>query len=259
LEINPKLGNELDSQLKEGMRLWQKLARPNVMIKVPATKNGLGVVEGLIAQGINVNVTLIFSAEQYQQVVWAYLKGLNQLVKDGGDLRRVHSVASVFVSRLDSSVDKKLDEQSKAAFKGLAAVQNCEIIYHKFQKSFASGEFKALKLQGANLQRVLWASTATKDPKYSDIKYITELMAADTVNTVPDKTLDAVLDHGIAKLAMPGSVAGAQKAMEELRLLGIDVGMVCNQLLVDGLAAFEKSFEELTACIEEKQRSLLVK
>ncbi len=267
LEINPKLGNELESQLKEGRRLWQKLDRPNVMIKVPATKNGLGVVEGLIAQGINVNVTLIFSAEQYSQAVWAYLKGLNHLAQSGGDIRQVHSVASIFVSRIDTAIDKKLNEftakavdpKDSAAFKaigGIAAVHNCAIIYHKFRKSFGGNEFKALKLQGANIQRVLWASTGTKDAQYSDIKYITELIAADTVNTVPDKTLEAVLDHGVAKAAMPGDVAGAQKTIEQLRLNGIDVGMVCNQLLDDGLAAFEKSFEELTACIEEKSRRL---
>ena len=260
LEINPKLGNELDSQLEEGTRLWQKLNRPNVMIKVPATKNGLGVVEGLISQGINVNVTLIFSAEQYSQVVWAYLRGLDHLAKSGGDLKKVHSVASVFVSRTDTTVDKKLDGQAAgAALRGRAAVSNCEIVYHKFQKSFAGSEFKALKLKGANVQRVLWASTGTKDPQYSDIKYITELIAADTVNTVPDKTLDAVLDHGIAKMAIPKDVAGAQKTIEQLRLLGIDVGMVCNQLLDDGLASFEKSFEELTASIEEKRARLCAK
>jgi transaldolase/transaldolase/glucose-6-phosphate isomerase len=260
LEINPKLGNELDSQLKEGTRLWQKLDRPNVMIKVPATKNGLGVVEGLIAQGINVNVTLIFSAEQYNQVVWAYMEGLKHLAKSGGDLRKAHSVASVFVSRLDTSIDKKLDGEKLSAFlRGKAAVSNCEIIYHKFLKNFNGPEFKDLKSQGANVQRVLWASTGTKDAQYSDIKYITELIAADTVNTVPDKTLEAVLDHGIAKAAMPGDVAGAQKTIEQLRLLGIDVGMVCNQLLDDGLAAFEKSFEELTVCIEEKRSLLSVK
>ena len=152
-------------------------------------------------------------------------------------------------------------DPKKSALKarGMAAVQNCEIIYHKFRKSFGGSEFKALKLKGANVQRVLWASTGTKDPQYSDIKYITELIAADTVNTVPDKTLEAVLDHGVAKAAMPGDVAAAQKTIEQLRLLGIDVGMVCNQLLDDGLAAFERSFEELTACIEEKQARLLVK
>jgi transaldolase len=257
LEINPKLGNELDPQLKEGIRLWHKLNRPNVMIKVPATKNGLGVVEGLIAQGINVNVTLIFSAEQYSQVVWAYFKGLKQRVQNGGDISKVHSVASIFVSRVDTNVDKQLGE--KVSLKGKAAVSNCEIIYYKFQQSFSSEEFKSLKLKGANVQRVLWASTGTKDPQYSDIKYITELIAADTVNTVPDKTLEAVLDHGVAKKVMPGDVASAQKTIEQLRGLGIDVGMVCNQLLDDGLAAFEKSFEELTLCIDEKRARLLVK
>ena len=257
LEINPKLGNELDSQLEEGLRLWQKLARPNVMIKVPATRNGLGVVEALISQGINVNVTLIFSAEQYQEVVWAYLRGLKHLSQNGGDIKKVHSVASVFVSRLDTNIDKKLDGNS--SLKGKAAVGNCEIIYHKFMNSFSGGEFKALKLKGANVQRVLWASTGTKDPQYSDIKYITELIAPGTVNTVPDKTLEAVLDHGVAKQMMPGDVAAAQRIVEELRLKGIDVGLVCNQLLDDGLAAFEKSFEELTASIEEKSRRLLVK
>jgi transaldolase len=257
LEINPKLGNELESQLKEGIRLWQKLNRPNVMIKVPASKNGLVVAESLIAHGINVNVTLIFSAEQYTHVVWAYLKGLNRLSQSGGNLSQVHSVASIFVSRIDTSIDKKLDANS--ALRGLAAVKNCEIIYHKFQNSFCGSEFKDLKLKGANPQRVLWASTGTKDPQYSDIKYITELMAADTVNTVPDKTLEALLDHGIAKASMPGNVAGAQKIIEQLRLLGIDVGMVCNQLLVEGLAAFEKSFEDLTASIREKSERLCPK
>lgn len=270
LEINPQLGNEINSQLKEGLRLWQKLKRPNVMIKVPATKNGLAVVEGLITLGVNVNVTLIFSAEQYQQVVWAYLKGLNQLAKNGGDLKQVHSVASIFVSRLDTSVDKKLDEKAASAadekatsalraLRGKTAVCNCEIIYHKFRKSFDAAEFKALKHQGANAQRVLWASTGTKDPQYNDTKYVTELMAADTVNTVPDKTLEAVLDHGASGKAMPGDVALAQRTIEQLRLLGIDVGMVCHQLLEDGLAAFEKSFEELMACIDEKRARLLVK
>ena len=195
-----------------------------------------------------------FSAEQYQQVAWAYLKGLNHLAQNGGDIRQVHSVASIFVSRIDTSIDKKLDE--KSALRGRAAVQNCEIIYHKFQNSFGGDEFKVLKLKGANVQRVLWASTGTKDPQYSDIKYITELIAADTVNTVPDKTLEAVLDHGVAKVGLPGDVAGAQKTIEQLRLSGIDVGMTCNQLLDDGLAAFEKSFEELMVCIEEKQARL---
>ena len=204
LEINPKLGHELESQLKEGLRLWQKLNRPNVMIKVPATKNGLGVVEGLIAQGVNVNATLIFSAEQYSQVVWAYLKGLNVWPKKAGMLRR--SIRSLLFSSAAwiPALTKNWMKRGQRPLRGMAAVSNCEIIYHKFQKSFGGSEFKALKLKGANIQRVLWASTGTKDPRYSDIKYITELIAADTVNTVPDKTLEAVLDHGVAKAGDAG-------------------------------------------------------
>jgi transaldolase len=217
LEINPKLGHELEDQLKEGLRLWKKLNRPNVMIKVPATKNGLGVVEGLIAQGVNVNVTLIFSAEQYSDVVRAYLKGLSRLAQSGGDLKKVHSVASIFVSRIDTTIDKWLDEHNLSVLRGQAAVANSEIIYHKFEQAFSSDEFKALKAKGANVQRVLWASTGTKDPKYSDIKYVTELIARDTVNTLPDKTLTAVLDHGVAKIALPGDTAKAQNLVTQLR------------------------------------------
>jgi transaldolase len=265
LEINPQLANELDAQLKEGLRLWKKLNRPNVMIKVPATKNGCAVFEGLIAQGVNVNVTLIFSAEQYQQVAWAYLKGLKRWADSGGDVSRVRSVASVFVSRVDASVDKWIDSNRDeqlaqlASLRGVAAVANCEVIYHKFQNSFSSPEFKALESKGAFLQRVLWASTGTKDPKYSDTKYITELIGPNTVNTLPDKTLEAYLDHGVAKTALPNDVARAQRYIEQLRLLGMDINVVCLNLLQEGLIAFEKSFEELTASIEEKSKRLCSK
>lgn len=259
LEINPKLGHELDAQLQEGLRLWKKLNRPNVMIKVPATKNGISVFEGLIAQGVNVNVTLIFSAEQYSQVVWAYLKGLNRLQQSGGDLKKLRSVASIFVSRLDTAVDKWLDEHNDSHLRGQAAVANAQIIYHKFQQICLSKEFKNLQARGANLQRVLWASTGTKDPQYSDIKYVTELIAADTVNTVPDKTLMAFLDHGKLKTSLPGDIPKAQTTITHLRDLGIDVGIVCNKLLEEGLNAFEKSFEELMATIEERSKKLCAK
>ncbi len=256
LEINPKLANEYESQLKEGLRLWKALNRPNVMIKVPGTKNGMKVFEGLIAEGVNVNVTLIFSAEQYTEIAWSYIKGLKALQQKGGDLSKVRSVASVFVSRIDTSIDKWLDDNKSSNLRGQAAVANSQIIYHKFQQLFASDEFKSLQAIGAHTQRVLWASTGTKDAKYSDIKYITELIAADTVNTVPDKTLLAVLDHGVSKLALPGNVAGAQLLITSLREKGIDVGIVCNKLLEEGIVAFEKSFDELMGSIEEKSKKL---
>ncbi|MBI3602726.1 MAG: transaldolase [Candidatus Omnitrophica bacterium] len=259
LEINPQLGHELQEQFSEGLRLWKKVNRPNVMIKVPGTKNGLSVVERLIAQGVNVNVTLVFSAEQYQQVAWAYMKGLGHLSENGGDLSKVRSVASIFVSRIDTAVDKWLDEHNKKDLRGQAAIANSQIIYHKFQQVFASSDFKLLQAKGAHAQRVLWASTGTKDPQYSDIKYVTELIAQDTVNTLPDKTLQAVLDHGIAKLALPGDIAGAQQMINRLREAGIDIGIVCNKLLEDGLGAFKKSFEELMVSVEDKSKKLCAK
>ncbi len=267
LEINPHLANTYEEQFEEGLRLWQKVAHPNLMIKVPGTKNGCRVVEDLLAQGVNVNVTLIFSAEQYQEVAWAYVRGMNRLLSAGKDLSKVRSVASVFVSRIDSAVDKMLDDKIAAsndgapkvnleAFKNKAAVANSEIVFHKYNKLFSSPEFKVLQQKGAQPQRVLWASTGTKNPKYSDIKYITELIASPTVNTVPDKTLEAFLDHGVAKIAMPGNVAAAQKILEELRAQGIDVSVVCLKLLADGLVAFDQSFDELTKSIEEKAKRL---
>ena len=256
LEINPKLGRESETQFAEGLRLWKKLARPNGMIKVPATKNGCWVVEQLIAEGVNVNATLIFSAEQYQQAAWSYIKGLNRFAQKGGDVSKVCSVASIFVSRIDAAVDKWLGEE-KASLKGRAAVHHCAIIFHKFGQTFAGADFKALEAKGARVQRVLWASTGTKDPRYSDIKYVAELIVRPTVNTLPDKTLEAFLDHGTLKTgAVFKDVAASQRVLEGLRVLGMDVNVLCLKLLEEGLLAFEKSFEELMACIEEKTKKL---
>lgn len=256
LEINPQLANEYESQLAEGVRLWKTLERPNVMIKVPATKNGVKVFEGLIGQGINVNVTLIFSAEQYSDVARAYLNGIKTLLDKKGDVSKVRSVASVFVSRLDTAIDKWLDDNKQSALRGRAAVANAEIIYHKYSKEFSSDEFKALQKNGAHDQRVLWASTGTKDAAYSDVKYITELIAKNTVNTVPDKTLDAFCDHGTVTIALPADVSKAQIHVETLRKLGIDPNVVCLKLLEDGLVSFDKSFEELLTSIETKSQAL---
>lgn len=270
LEINPHLANTYEEQRDEGLRLWQKVNRPNLMIKVPGTRNGCRAFSDLLAKGVNVNVTLIFSAEQYQDVAWAYLNGMKRLSETTKDLSRVRSVASVFVSRIDTTIDKTLSDKAAAttdaalkakyeALQGRAAVANSEIIFHKYGQLFAGPEFKALEALGAKTQRVLWASTGTKNPKYSDIKYITELIAKPTVNTVPDKTLEAFIDHGVNKIAMPGDVAGAQKTIQDLRAEGIDVGVVCLKLLEDGLVSFDQSFDELTQSIEEKAKRLTVR
>ncbi len=260
LEINPLLAAKVEEQAAEGVRLFEKVARPNVMIKVPSTDQGYAVIEMLIGKGINVNATLIFSLAQYEQVAAAYLKGLRRLQDAGGSLEKVHSVASVFVSRIDSFIDKKLaeiaagndpDRAAEAAeLMGRAAVANSRIIFERAQRIFASADFKALP--GANRQRVLWGSTSTKNPEYSDIKYVTELIAKPTVNTVPEQTLVAFLDHGTVSEAFGTDAGPAKDIMARLKALGIDIDQVNARLLRDGCAAFDAAFEDLLKSIETK-------
>ncbi len=267
LEINPKIANDAAASIKEGKRLFAKVARPNVMIKVPATAAGFPVIEELTASGVNVNVTLIFSLEQYSNTVKAYFKGLQRFARTNKDLSSIRSVASVFVSRIDTLVDKLIDEaiakdagkkQVLEPLKGKAAVANCRVVFEKFRELFAGKEFQPLAKQGANEQRVLWGSTGTKNPNYSDIKYLTELIARPTVNTVPEKTLEAFLDHGEVRDAMGWDVAKAHAVLEVLSESGIDIRKVCERLLSEGVVAFEKAFDELMGSIEEKSRRLAV-
>lgn len=259
LEINPLLADKIDLQIAEGVRLFKDVARSNVMIKVPATSQGFVVVEELIAQGINVNVTLIFSLTQYEQTAAAYLKGLTRLAAAGGDLRAVHSVASVFVSRTDSAIDALLEKRAvseAASLQGRAAVANCHLMFAKFQELFQGFAFEALAAQGANAQRVLWASTSTKNPTYPDVKYVSELIAAPTVNTIPANTLEAFIDHGKVTPGLTGTVQEAQQVIDQLKGLNIDLETVCAQLLSDGLAAFNQAFETLLASVETKAAKL---
>ncbi|HLF19124.1 MAG TPA: transaldolase [Candidatus Omnitrophota bacterium] len=267
LEINPKLANKVGEQIDEGLRLFKKVKRPNCMIKVPSTQEGFPVIEELIANKVNVNVTLIFSLEQYMETVQAYFRGLDRLSKKVNDLSVVRSVASVFVSRIDTLVDKQLsellskekDETKKAKLqqlKGKAAVANCRIIFEKFKQLFFSDEFKRLFDKGANEQRVLWGSTSTKNPEYKDIKYVTELITKPTINTIPEKTLYAFLDHGEVKEAFAYPVEAAEETIEELRQCGIDIDKVCLKLLDDGVVAFEDAFEALMHSIEKKAAQL---
>ncbi len=256
LEINPLLANKVDEQTKEGIRLFKKVNRPNCMIKVPSTEEGFPVFEELINQGINVNVTLIFSLEQYEKTAQAYLKGLAKRQKRGEDLSKIRSVASVFVSRIDTLIDGILTDK-QAHLKGKAAVANSHIIYERAKEVFAGAEFKALAKSGANVQRVLWGSTSTKNPIYPDIKYVTELIAPLTVNTIPEKTLYAFLDHGTAQNALTYPVAESKKIIRELKKTGIDITEVCQKLLVDGCKAFDKAFEDLQASIEKKAAQLV--
>lgn len=268
LEINPLLANKVDEQIKEGKRLFEKVSRPNCMIKVPSTDEGFAVIEELIASGINVNVTLIFSLEQYEKTVQAYWKGLTRLAQNGGNLRQIRSVASVFVSRIDTLVDAKLEAliQSETnadkkeilkSLLGKAAVANCRNVFEKFRHLFASDAFNTLRQQNANIQRVLWGSTGTKNSAYSDVKYIEELIVQPTVNTLPEKTINAFIDHGEVKDGFTNDARDAQKTIDTLRDFGIDIDAVCRQLLSEGCVAFDKAFETLLESITKKADSLV--
>ena len=267
LEINPQIANEVDAQIKEGKRLFAKVNRPNVMIKVPSTNAGFPVIEELIASGINVNVTLIFSLKQYEQSFNAYWQGLNRLVKTTSDLSGVRSVASVFVSRIDTDIDKLLDgltaketnadkKNQLIQLRGQAAVANSRLIYGRWQELMQSPQVKTLQAKGANNQRILWGSTGTKDPKYSDIKYVTELIAPETVNTLPEKTLMAFVDHGHAKNAFDSNCEAALAIIKALAGFGIDVNVICRDLLEKGVKSFDDAFVQLFDSIEKKAKQL---
>jgi len=267
LEINPRLARKSQETIDEGKRLHKKVNRPNLMLKVPATDEGFIPVEELLAGGINVNITLIFSREQYERTARAYIRAIKRLVDRGGDPRRVHSVASVFVSRIDTAVDAMLNEKLASEecralhgrlreYLGKAAVANSLAIHRTHRSIFSSPEFLALREKGANYQRVLWASTSSKNPAYSDIKYVEELMVKNTVNTMPEVTLDAFMDHGRAQEIQDGQ--DPDDIIAGFKDLGINIDEVNGRLLADGVAAFEKSFESLMKSIEAKARKLHV-
>ena len=266
LEINPKLSYDIEETIAEGRRLHQKVDRPNLLLKVPSTKQGFKAIEELLGQGISVNVTLIFSLQQYIDTAQAYIKGVQRFLQKNGDIRRLSSVASVFVSRVDTQVDRLLDEmieresrdsdETLTALKGKAAVANSGIIYSKYREIFSSQEFKELQNKGARIQRLLWGSTSTKNPVYSDIKYVAELIGENTINTIPEKTLTAFLDHGIAQKSLSTETAHHQDILDQLNNLDIDINKVCNKLLDDGVKAFEKSFDALLNAIIEKSKKL---
>ncbi len=261
LEINPKLAYRTGETIEEGKRLFEKVNRPNLMLKVPATDEGFEAIEALVGEGVNVNITLIFSLDQYVKTAHAFLRGMNKFLDNQGDVSTVSSVASVFVSRVDTAADKMLDdlmdkETNGAAkselesLKGTAAVANSALIYRKHIEIFSEKAFALLKEKGARVQRVLWGSTGTKNPAYSDVKYVTELIARNTVNTLPDKTLEAFLDHGVVKEALTASAEKSQKTVDRFKSFGIDIDSICAKLLEDGAAAFTKSFESLLGTIE---------
>ncbi len=267
LEINPELADDSEGTVTEGKRLYAKVARPNVMLKVPATGAGFVAVSELLSESINVNVTLIFSLQQYIRTSESFMEGIENLRKRGGIAKRVHSVASVFVSRVDTLVDdiidKKLNTQADGVQRdelgrllGTAAVANSAVIYDAYSRMFSGVRFEKLRKAGANVQRVLWGSTSTKNPAYSDIKYVAELIGKKTVNTIPEKTLEAFLDHGEVTEALPGDLEQAHAIIEALMKYGIDLNDICDKLLKDGVVAFQSSFSSLLEAIEEKAARL---
>jgi transaldolase len=261
LEVDPALAHDTEATLVEAQTLWHRVDRPNLMIKIPATRAGIPAVAAAIAQGINVNVTLIFARERYADVMDAYLSGLEERAGAGLPLGDIASVASFFVSRVDTNVDKRLETiireggpraAEAEALLGKAAVANAKLAYADFKRVFSSDRFAALKAKGARVQRPLWASTSTKNPAYRDVVYVEELIGPDTVNTVPPQTLVAMLDHGVVRPTLETGAGEAQAVIERLAAIGIGMTEVTSQLEREGVQAFADAFSALLAGVEEK-------
>jgi transaldolase len=255
LEVSPTLAHDTAGTIADARRFFAALNRPNIMIKVPATPAGMPAIRQLISEGINVNVTLIFSLESHEAVMEAYIAGLEA---NNGDLSRVASVASFFVSRVDAAVDKLLDEKGNTALQGKIAIANAKAAYKRFQEVFAGPRWEALAEKGARVQRPLWASTSTKNPTYPDTLYIDELVGPHTVNTVPPATLVAFNDHGTAAETLTAGVDEALAQLGQLAAVGVDLTAVTQKLQDDGVAAFAESFESLLASVAQKQKSFAV-
>ncbi len=268
LEVSPYLANDTKGTMVEARRLWKDVRRQNLMVKVPATAEGLPAIEGLIAEGISINVTLLFSQAVYRQVAEAYLAGLEKHVAKGGDPSRVASVASFFVSRIDSAVDKQLDEkiakandpsekERLAALKGKVAIANAKMAYQDYKNLFSGPRWEKLAARGARPQRLLWASTGTKNKDYSDVLYVEELIGPDTINTVPPPTLDAFRDHGKLRDSLEENVEDARRVLEELERSGISLDAITAELVVDGVKLFADAADKLYGAVAHKRASAL--
>ena len=256
LEVSPLLANNTQGTIDEARRLWKTVARENVMIKVPATPEGIPAIRQLLEDGLNINITLLFAQSAYEQVAEAYLSALEARAKKGQDISKIASVASFFVSRIDTLIDGKIEEQlmterdggKKAllqSVEGKVAIANAKLTYKKYQELFGSARWKALSAKGAQTQRLLWASTSTKNPKYRDVLYVEELIGADTVDTIPPATFDAFRDHGKLRNSLTENVDAAAKVMSDLEKSGISMKEVTEKLVVDGVKLFAEAFDKL--------------
>jgi transaldolase len=253
-ECTPDLADDTDATIAQARELWQRLDKPNVMIKVPGTQAGLGAIEELTRRGINVNVTLLFAIERYEHVIDAYLRGLSARAADGEPLGHVASVASFFVSRIDTKVDAQLPDDSP--LRGRVAIASARVAYQRYHAKFAGPEWDRLRGLGARPQRPLWASTATKDPSYSDALYVAQLIGPDVINTMPEQTLRAFADHGKVARTLDADPHLAEQTLTAAARAGIDLAAVTAELEREGVASFCDSYHQLLECIERKRGAL---
>ena len=262
LEVSPNLAFDTQATIEEARRLWKTVSRPNVMIKIPATPQGLPAIRQALEEGININITLLFAQSAYEQVAEAFLAALEARVAKGQDISQIASVASFFVSRIDSLIDSKIDATLKTetdakkkglleSLQGKVAIANARRTYQKYQELFGGSRWKALAAKGAQTQRLLWASTSTKNPKYRDVLYVEELIGADTVDTIPPATFDAFRDHGKLRPSLTENVTGANKTMADLEAAGISMKEVTDKLLTDAVKLFQDPFKQLLDTIEK--------
>jgi transaldolase/glucose-6-phosphate isomerase len=262
LEVSPLLALKTQETIEEARRLWKAVNRENVMIKVPGTAEGLPAIRQLIGEGININVTLLFAQEVYEKVAEAHIAGLEDLAKRGGNLNKIAGVASFFISRIDTLVDSMIEDKLKTAadaqqqallksLLGKVAIANGKLAYQRYQRIFGAPRWEALAAKGGQTQRVLWASTSTKNPAYRDVMYIEELIGPDTVNTMPPATIDAFRDHGRLRNSLTEDVANSQKVMDDLAKAGISIKEVTSKLTTDGVKLFADAFHKLLAAVEK--------
>jgi transaldolase len=268
IEVTPRKAHDTDATVEEVRYLWDRIDRPNLMVKIPATDEGLPAIEQMIYEGKNINVTLIFSVERYRQIAEVYIAGLERRAKEGKPVDAIASVASVFVSRIDTLVDSLLEEKMREAHEdvekeqyknlmGLAAVANTKLVYQKYREIFTDSRFVRLTERQAMVQRPLWGSTSTKNPAYDDLKYVSPLIGPDTVNTVPPNTYAVILERAQPKATVEREADKAREQVEELKRAGIDIEGVMKKLENDGVAAFEKSFDGLYELLERKKKDFL--
>ncbi len=260
LEVSPALADDSEGTLEEARRLWKAVDRPNLMVKVPATVVGFDTIKQLISEGININVTLLFSQESYRKVAEAFVAGLEKRAEEGKELSHVASVASFFVSRIDSLIDSQIDEKMKTAesedkkilesLRGKVAIANAKLAYQAYEEIFSGARWEKLEAKAAQTQRVLWASTGTKNKDYSDVLYIEELIGKDTVNTIPPATWDAFRDHGHLRNSLTEDVEGAKKTLEDLEKSGISLEAATDKLLIDAVRLFVEPFDKMIAAVE---------